>query len=150
MVQTNNHDVAILYNDLTGNPVFGATMSNNRFKCLFFNISFDDFKTKTQRSVYDRFTAIRDVFESFNHNYSSCVVPGDFSYFDETLYSMKMRIRFKQFNLNKPAKYGLLFKSINACRYPYTFRTVPYVGKPRSHSNQEWCKFYVPGTEATV
>ena len=146
----NNHDVAILFNDLTGNPVFGSTMSKNRFKFLFSNISFDDFETRTQRWVYDRFTAIRDVFESFNHNCSSCIVPGDFLSLDETLYPMKTRIGFKQFNPNKPAKYELLFKSINACRYPYTFRTAPYVGKPKNHSNQEQCKFYVRGTEDTV
>ena len=63
---------------------------------------------------------------------------------------MRMHIAFKQFNPNKPAKYGLLFKSINSCRYPYTFRTAPYVGKPENHSNQEQCKFYVRGTEDTV
>ena len=81
----NNHDVAILFNDLTGNPVFGVTMSKNRFKFLFSYISFNDFETRTQRWVYDRFTDIRDVFESFNHNCSSCVVPGDFLSLDETL-----------------------------------------------------------------
>ena len=63
---------------------------------------------------------------------------------------MKTLIKFKQFNPNKPAKYGLVFKSINACRYPYTFRMVPYVGNPINHSNQEQCKFYVRGTEHTV
>ena len=31
----NNHDVAILFDDLTGNPMFGATMSKNRFKFYF-------------------------------------------------------------------------------------------------------------------
>ena len=93
----NNHDVAILFNDLAGNPVFGVTMSKNRFKFLFSNISFDDFETRTQRWVYDRFTAIRDVFESFNHNCSSCIIPGDFLSFDETLYPMRTRIEFKQF-----------------------------------------------------
>ena len=31
----NNHNVAILFNDLTGNPVFGDTMSKNRFKFFF-------------------------------------------------------------------------------------------------------------------
>ena len=94
----NNYDVAILFNDLTGNPVFGATMSKNMFKFVFSNISFDDFETRTQRWVYDRFTAIRDSFESFNHNCNSCVFPGDFLSLDETLYSMRTRIGFKQFN----------------------------------------------------
>ena len=36
---------------------------------------------------------------------------------------------FKQFNPNKPAKYGLLFKSINAAKYPYTFVSARYVMK---------------------
>ena len=63
---------------------------------------------------------------------------------------MRTRITFKQFNPNKPEKYGLLFKSINACRDPYTFRTAPYVGKSKNHSNQEQCKFFVRGTEDTV
>ena len=62
----------------------------------------------------------------------------------------KNTIGFKQFNPNKPAKYGLRFKSINACSYPYTFQTAPNVGKPRNHSNQEQCKLYVCGTEDTV
>ena len=130
--------------------MFGAAMSKNRSKYLFSNISVDDFETRTQRWVYDRFTAIRDVFESFNHNCSSCVVSGDFLSLDDTLYPMRTHIGFKQFNPNKPAKYGPLFKSINACRYPYIFRTAPYVGKPRNHCNQEQCKFYVRGTEDTI
>ena len=150
LLGVNNHDVAILFNDLTGNPVFWATMSKNRFKFLFSNISFDNFETRTQRWVCDRFTAIRDIFESFNHSCSSCVLPTDFLSLDETLYLIITRIGFKQFNPNKPAKYGLLFKSINAFRYPYTFRTASYVGKPRNHSNQEQCQFYVCGTEDTV
>ena len=67
------------------------------------------------------FTAIRDVFKSLNRNCSSCVVSGDFLFLNETLYSMRMFIGFKQFKPNKPAKYGLLFKLINACCYSYTF-----------------------------
>ena len=51
----NKHDAAILVNDLTGNPVYRATMSKNRFQFLIFNIFFDDFETRTQRWVYDRF-----------------------------------------------------------------------------------------------
>ena len=30
----NNHDVAIFFINPTGNPVFGTTMSKNRFKCF--------------------------------------------------------------------------------------------------------------------
>ena len=55
---------------------------------------------------------------------------------------MKNKVAFKQFNPNKPAKYGLLFKSINASRYPYSFVSAPYyrklVGEP--------VEKYKPGT----
>ena len=49
---------------------------------------------------------------------------------DETLYGCRNQISFKQYNNNKPQKYGILFKSINSVRYPFTFRTSVYSGKP--------------------
>ena len=48
------------------------------------------------------------------------------------------RVSFKQFNPNKPAKYGLLFKSINGARYPYSFVSAPYCGKPKSEPTEEY------------
>ena len=41
-------------------------------------------------------------------------------------------------------KYGLLFKSVNATRYPYTFISSPYSGKLREEGGQH----YIQGTEA--
>ena len=106
-----NHDVNILFNDLSGHRIFGATMSKNRFKFLFAHISFDDHTTRPQRWLYDNCVAIRNIFESFNENCSSCIIPDDFLSPDETLYPMRNKIDFRQYNPNKPAKYGLLFKS---------------------------------------
>ena len=59
---------------------------------------------------------------------------------------MRTQVAFKQFNPSKPAKYGMLFKSINAARYPYTFASVPYCGKPV----EEGGDYYVKGTEPAV
>ena len=56
------------------------------------------------------------------------------------------QISFKQYNPNKPAKYGLLFKAINAARYPYTFIASPYCGKPQEVGGI----YYVSGTEEIV
>ena len=106
-----NHDVNILFNDLSGRRIFGATMSKNRFKFLFAHISFDDHTTRPQRWLYDNCVAIRNIFESFNQNCSSCIILDDFLSLDETLYPMRNKIGFRQYNPNKPAKYGLLFKS---------------------------------------
>ena len=41
-------------------------------------------------------------------------------------------------------KYGLLFKSVNAARYPYTFTSSPYNGKPTEEGGQ----LCIQGTEA--
>ena len=71
---------------------------------------------------------------------------GDYLSLDETLYPMRTQISFKQFNPSKPAKYGLLFKSVNAARYPYTFISSPYSGKPTEEGGQ----YYIQGTEAIV
>ena len=43
---------------------------------------------------------------------------------DETLYPMKHQIAFRQYNPNKPHKYGVLLKSLNEARVPYTFKSV--------------------------
>ena len=43
----------------------------------------------------------------------------------------------------------MLFKSINARRYPYTFTSFVYAGKPHNHDSQQ-CEYYVRGTEETV
>ena len=59
---------------------------------------------------------------------------------------MRTQISFKQFNPSKPAKYGLLFKSVNVPRYPYTFISSSYSAKPIEEGGQ----YYIPGGEAIV
>ena len=57
-------------------------------------------------------------FELFNKNCLKHVIPSEYLVIDET-YTMRNQISIKQYNLNKPAKYGLLFKSINDARFPW-------------------------------
>ena len=142
----NNHDVARLYDPIMGPPPFGATMSKNRFQFLYTCISFDDFNTREERWKHDRFAAMRELFECFNKNCSTKVVPEEYLCIDETLYPTRNKISFKQYNPSKPAKYGLLFKSINAVTYAYTHHIIPYCGKP----NEEATAYYVKGVEETV
>ena len=111
----------LLFSENYGHPIFSATMSKNRFKFLFSKISFDDFETRTEHWKKNRFAGIRNIFEKFNNNCGKSIIPDDLLSIDETLYPMRNKVAFKQFNPNKPAKYGLLFKSINASRYPYSF-----------------------------
>ena len=74
------------------------------------------------------------------------LAPGHYLSLDETLYPIRTQILFKQFNSSKPVKYGLLFKSVNAARYRYTFISSPYSGKPIEEGGQ----YYIQSTEAIV
>ena len=55
---------------------------------------------------------------------------------------MRNQIGIKQYNPNKPAKYGLLFKSLNDARYPYTYQGIVYAGKLGGDG-----PFYITGYE---
>ena len=102
-----NHTVDVLFNNTTGNPIFGATMSKNRF--LLSHISFDDTATRPRRWLSDRSVAFREIFELFNENCARVMIPGAYLSLDETLYPMRSNIFFKQFNPSKPANYCMLF-----------------------------------------
>ena len=72
--------------------------------------------------------------------------PGDYLTIDETLYPTRGAFAFRQYNPNKPAKYGVLFRSLNAVRFPYTYMSIPYAGKPVETPNE----YYVKGPENVV
>lgn len=146
MYKLNTLNVSQLFSNTYGPSVFGAAMSRNRFCFILRHFSFDDEDTRDERWKLDRFAAIREFFEDFNNQCMTCLAPGDYLSLDETLFPTRNQISFKQYNPSKPAKYGLLFKSINASRYPYTFISSPYSGKP----THEGGDYYVQGTENIV
>ena len=74
------------------------------------------------------------------------LAPCDYLSLDESLYPMRMQILFKQFNPSKLVKHSLLFKSVNAVKYPYTFISASCSGKPTEEGGQ----YYIQGTEAIV
>ena len=144
-----SHNIEILLNNLTRNPIFGATMGKNRFKFLLSHISFDDADDRPERWKYDRFAAFRKIFEIFNYNCERVAVPDGYLTLDETLYPMRSKLSFKQFNPLKPTKYGMLFRSINSSRFPFTYTTSVYAGRPVNYPLNN-CKFYVYGVKQTV
>ena len=74
---------------------------------------------------------------------SAHVVPSDFLFFDEILYPMRNHVGFKQYNPDKPGKYGILFKSLKDARHCYMYRSFVYAGKPKKTPSA----FYVSGME---
>ena len=146
LLSRNNQAIRDLYTDPEGHHIFGATMQRNRFEFLNKMITFDDIGTRKKRFEHDRFAAFREVFEMFNDNCSQALNPDGYLSLDETLYPCRTRISFKQYNPSKPSRYGILYKSVNAVQFPYTFRAVVYAGKPLGDPNQ----FYVPGIQPIV
>ena len=65
-----------------------------------------------------------------NHNLAKVLVPEEFLSLDETLHATRVGISFRQYSKSKPAKYGLLFKSLNSAEMPVTYNSVMYSGKP--------------------
>eukprot|EP00112_Aurelia_sp_Birch-Aquarium-sp1_P021632 Seg5874.3 transcript_id=Seg5874.3/GoldUCD/mRNA.D3Y31 product="hypothetical protein" protein_id=Seg5874.3/GoldUCD/D3Y31 len=60
---------------------------------------------------------------------------------------MRNQISFKQYNPDKPAKYGMLFKSLNDARFPFTYKSVVYAGKPEVEKD---APYFLSGTENYV
>ena len=66
-----------MFREIFGNPVFGATLSKNRFRFLIAHISFDDHTSRPTRRQQNRFVAFREIFEEFNKNCGKFLVPDD-------------------------------------------------------------------------
>ena len=93
-------------------------------------ISFDDANMRQEQWSTDRFAAFRKILEEFNKCYPKNMSPDDYIAIDETLYPKRGATSFKTYNKDKPAKYGLHFRSLGSSRHPYIYYTVPYTGKP--------------------
>ena len=116
---------------------FREIMSKNRFKFLLSHITFDNHIDRENNWLTDRFAAMRPVWELFNSNLGKYVAPSD-----ETLYPMGHQIAFRQYNPNKPRKYGVLLKSLNDARFSYTYKAFPCAAKPSASDGP----FYISST----
>ena len=158
VLRQNLISVKRLYQHQHANPIFKSIMSENRFVFLTGLIQFDDTEDRAERWESDRFAAFRDFFNAFNDHCGRMRVPGDVLSLDETLYPFRGRIGIKQYNPNKPAKYGLLYRSISDAERPYTYNTLPYAGKPNTITpyseyvtgTDNYTKYLVKGLERRV
>ena len=130
LLNWNNNDITFAYSQIYGNKIFYATMSIKHFRFLCGNLCFDDISSKNTRFQHDRAAAIRDLLKSFVHNCEKVMHPDTYLLLDETLYRTRVGVAFRQYNKNKPVKYGLLFQSINSAEVPYTYTSIIYAGKP--------------------
>ena len=128
----------------SSSSIFSSTMSRNRFYFLLAVLHFDDYTNRTTRWKNDRFAAARQFFIKFNENCSKNRVPSPYVSIDETLYPYRGKVSMRQYNPNKPAKYGILYRSLSDAVVPYTYYTLPYAGKPNEINDNS---HYVTGTD---
>ena len=112
-----------------------ATMSQKQFTFLCRMISLDDNMTRMNRWKHDKYAAFREFFKAVNQNNGKMRNPSYHLAIDKTLHPFRGRIRMKQYNPSKPAKYGLLYRSLCDAVVPYTYITLPYAGKPDDINN---------------
>ena len=106
-------------------------MSMHRFKLICRLISFDNKETRNDLWKTVKFICMRQLFEDMNERNAGMRHPSPLLPIDETLYPYRGYIGFKQYNPNKPAKYGLLYRSLCDSSIPYTSYSLPYAGKPQ-------------------
>ena len=153
----NHYSIDHMFSKEMGIPIFTATMSKQRMKFLLSCITFDDPNERAERWRTDRFAAARPLYELFNSNCSKYYYPSEYLKIDETLYPMRHQIAFRQYNPNKLHRYGLLVKSLNDAELPFTYKTVPYAGKPEAgdgpyyiDSTENYVKYLVNETEKDI
>ena len=117
-----------------------------RFQFISCFIEFDVRETCEERWKRDKFACMRYLFDEVNCKFAKGRNPSPFLVIDEMLYPYRGHLSFKQYNLSKPAKYGLLYCSICDASVPYTYYSLPYAGKP-DVIDDEANKYNVTGTD---
>ena len=120
----NKHTIDLLFLHRKRIPIFSATISRSRYKFIIKHKCFDDFESRNEKWKHDRFAAMHSLFEQCNRKFGEALVPKDYISLEERLYPMRNQVSFKQYNPEKPAKYGILLKSLNSSRYAYTYQTL--------------------------
>ena len=118
-------------------PFYRTVMSLNRIKLLLRCICFDNWHTREQRKVNDKFAAVSEIWEIFLRNARRIYIPGECITVDEQLVGYRGRIPGRTYIWSKPRKYGL--KIFWACESNtgYRLNAIAYGGKEgnRVHHN---------------
>ena len=96
---------------------------------------------KSEKSAY-----LRELFEKMNENNARWRNSSGLLAINETLYSYKATIGFKQCNPSKPSKYGLLYRNLCDSLTNYTHCWLLYADKPEITKGLA-SKYYVTGMD---
>ena len=100
-------------------------------------------ETGNDRWKQDKFACYRKFFKDINNTFLKLRLPSAHVAIDEILYPYRAGIGFRQYNPKKPAKFGLLFRSLRESAVQYTYFSLPSAGKPEGTADD----FYITGTD---
>ena len=107
-------------------PFYRAVMSLVRFKFLLRCLRFDNWHTREERKVHNKFVAVAEIWDIFLINLRRAYIPDDCITVDKQLVGYRGRIPSKTYIPSKPRKYGL--KIFWACESSsgYALNDIPY------------------------
>ena len=124
--RSKNSPIDELWSEADGRPIFGRSMSRNRFKIIKQCLRFDN---RLERDQTDKFAPIRRIFDIFIQKCKANYKPSAFVTIDEQLVTFRGRCSFKMFIPSKPGKYGLKVWALCDSTNSYLCYAQPYVGR---------------------
>ena len=107
-------------------PFYRAVMSLVRFKFLLRCLQFDNWYTREERKVHNKFAAVAEIWNIFLINLSRACVPDDCITVDEQLVRYRGRILDRTYILSKLRKYGLKMFWASESSSGYILNGIPY------------------------
>ena len=131
-----NTPIYQLWSKEWGHPIFGKTMSRDRYKELMRHLRIDNFSTRRERRETNKFCLISETWEDFIENCKRCYVPSFDLSIDEQLFPCKTRCPFIQFMPKKPDKFGIKFWLLVDAKSKYLCNGKPYLGKDPTRTRE--------------
>jgi hypothetical protein len=113
-------------------PIFGETMSRDRFKTIS---RFLHFSSSVEPN--DKLRKIRPIIDQFIASYKKVFTPQKEICIDESLIKFRGRLSYIQFNPSKRARFGIKIYKLNDSKTGYCYNFKVYTGKEADVQLQE-------------
>ena len=114
-----------LWSTMEGQPVFRATMSEQRFKQIKGSLRFDD---PLRRDTTDRLAPIRFIFNLVTNSFKDYVEASENVTIDEQLLEFHGRVHFRQYISSKPGRFGIKIYWLTESLSSYCLAGFIYIG----------------------